>query len=314
MPVGAVDDLAVILGLLESGKISATDAEHLLEALHGAGGTGASAGKIRAELVVTGELEAIDQPATLDIEVPTAATTLQAVPGSEARVVVAAAGDAARRVSRQDLENALPVALDGRGIALRPMSTNLAHLRHLTVDAFLPRQATWSGRVCADNGPIHLAELHCGELHVETTNGRVTGAGISIRNLSVATTNGGIELDRFQGRATLRTGNGAITIRLGQATPEVEDPHCLADGVELDVNAVMGSGSFHIHVPGGVATDVTATTSGGRIEANGPVQQRVSLTGTLRWRTPDWDSATRRVRLAVRTSNGSIRIAYASKA
>ena len=283
----------------------------LFRSVHGFGGTAGSADEPRVEAVVTGAVEATDEPATLDIEGPTAAMTLQSVEDGEARVVVAASADVAHRVSREDLETALHAEITGRRVTLRPREGNLANLRRVTVDAFLPRHATWAGAVRADNGPIKLIDLTCGDLQVEATNGRVTGTDIVSQNLAVVTTNGGIELDRFQGRATLRTGNGAMVIRLGQETPAVEDPHRLPDGVELDIHAVIGSGSFHLHLPRGVATDVTATTSGGRIESNGPVQQRVRMTGTLRWRTPDWDSAVRRMRLAVRTANGSIRIAYA---
>lgn len=311
MPVDAVDDVLVVMRLVESGNLSAQDAEQLLEALSASPHAAEPSGETRRELVVRGDIEGKDEPARLDIETPACDMTLGSTDGSEARVVLSTSLGAARRPSGEDLATALRAAISERIITVRPITENLGHLRHLTLAAFLPRQAIWHGTVRADNGPIKLLDLRCGDLDVETTNGRVGATRITGNHLTVTTTNGGIELNRFKGRATLRTANGAVALRLLPETLDGEDRWRLSDGVEADVNAVIASGSFHAHLPEGVAADVTATTSGGRIDANGPVQQQVSLRGTIHWRTPDWDEADRKVRLVVRTSNGSIRIAYA---
>jgi|GEM_PF-3062929 len=266
----------------------------------------------RFEEVVEGELAGDDGPAGLDIEGWNGAVTLRPVDGRQVRLVLKKTVHAAGEAEARELALAVTAEVTGRQITVRRVQGAPSWPGGgLAIEAYLPRSAVWGGVVGTDNGQIDGEGLHLRGLRFETSNGRVRLADCMGEDIGVLTSNGGIETDGLRGRVELRTSNGAISVTPAETAP-TDGP--AAPGVEVDVTASTTNGTIHVRVPAGLAVDVDATTSNGRFDVTGlgpsapaPDNNRGYGRSQFRWRSPDWDTAERRARLVLRTTNGSVR-------
>ncbi len=253
------------------------------------------------EDVVEGELEGDDGPAGLDLEAWNGRVTLRAWDGTRVRLVLRKTVHAPSEEQARRLAAAISAEVLDRQVVVRPASDIGVWPGGLSIEADLPRSAVWGGVVRSGNGRVEALGLHLRGLRLETSNGRVSATGGTLEDLTAVTSNGRIEVDGLCGRAVLRTSNGAITV-------------ALADGVQVDVNASTSNGGIDLTLAGAAAMDVEANTSNGRIDAAGlgpeapqPSAPRYAGRASLRWRSPDWEQASARCRLALQTSNGGIR-------
>ena len=254
------------------------------------------------EDVIEGELEGVDGPAGLDLEAWNGRVILRASEGSRVRLVLRKTVHAPSEEQARRLAAAISAEVMGRQVVVRPAPDIGVWPGGLSIEADLPEAALWGGVVRSGNGRIEALGLHVRGLRLETSNGRVTAIGGTLEDLTAVTSNGRIEVDGVCGHAVLRTSNGGISIALADG------------GTHLDVNASTSNGGIELILAGAMAMDVEANTSNGRIDATGlgpeapvPSAPRYAGRASLHWRSPDWEQAATRCRLALQTSNGGIR-------
>lgn len=265
----------------------------------------------RFEEVVEGDLEGGEGAAGLDIQGWNGAVTLRPVDGARVRLVLRKTVHAATEAEAQELARAVGAEISGRQVTVRRAPGAAAWPGGgLAVEAYLPRDGVWGGVVGTDNGQIDGEGLHFRGLRFETSNGRVRLADCRGQDVTVTTSNGGIEADGFRGRLDLRTSNGAISV----APAQTSGADAGATALEAEVTASTSNGLIQVRLPAGLAVDVDAATSNGRFDVSGlgaeaprPESSRGFGRAEYRWRSPGWEEAPRRARLALRTTNGSVR-------
>jgi len=262
----------------------------------------------RFEESIEGALDGAEGPAGLDIEGWNGAVTLRPVDGERVRLVLKKTVHASSETEAQELAMAVTAEVVGRQVTVRRVHGGQPWPGGgLAIEAFLPRAAIWGGVVGTDNGQIDGEGLQFRGLRLETSNGRVRLGDCSGEDVTVLTSNGGIDTEGFLGRLELRTSNGAISVAPATGGESVQ---------AADISAVTTNGAITVHLPAGVAADVDATTSNGKFDVAGlgpsaprPEANRGIGRSTFRWQSPDWEGAERRVRLVLRTTNGSVRFA-----
>ncbi len=240
-----------------------------------------------------------DQPAGVDVEGWNGRIVVHAIDGDRYRVVLrkrifAASESVAQAIAETVHRSDTP----GRQVTVRRDPQGGPWIGSLGIELFLPRSARWGGLLSTSNGPIQADGLTVDGLRLETTNGAVRCSGVRGGSIQASSANGRIDLAGRWAHAEMRTTNGMVTVSL-------EEP----DG-EAEVNAVTSNGPIEVHLPVGVPLDLTATTSNGRLDADVVTAgaRRGFGRNEFRWTDPAWTEATKRVRLWLRTSNGSIRL------
>jgi hypothetical protein len=260
----------------------------------------------RFEEVVEGELEGEQGPAGLDLEGWNGPVRLRGVDGRHVRLVLRKSVHAAGEEAAREVASAVSGVITGRQVSVRRNPQAPAWPGGLALEVELPRTALWGGVVRTGNGAIEAEGLTLRGLRLETSNGRVALQGCGGEDVVVLTSNGRIEASGLRGRVELRTSNASIGLGLSAGGADPAAP----EG-ETEVTAVTSNGSIEVAVPAGLAVEVDASTSNGRIDGSGlgvgmPVVQGVGR-AELRWRSPAWEGQPARARLYLRTTNGSIR-------
>jgi hypothetical protein len=263
-------------------------------------GWGAWGPGYRFEHAAEGELEGgEDGPAGLDLEGWNGQVALRAVPGARVRLLLRETVHAASEEEARQVADRVAASVSGRQVSVQRREEGDSWPGALSLEADLPAAAVWSGVVRTGNGRLGLAGLTVRGLRLESSNGRITLEGGAAEDVTALTSNARIEVAGLRGRADLRTSNAPIIVAWAGAEGEGE------------VQAVTSNGSIEVAVPPGTAVDVDASTTNGRIDPAGLGGEAPAGRGSgradLRWRSPGWDGAASRVRLMLRTSNGSIR-------
>ena len=253
----------------------------------------------RFEETVEGELEGDGGPGGLDLEGWNGPVRLLASDDRRVRLVLRKTVHAASEDEARAVAAAVTAVVFGRQVSVHRSAGAPSWPGGLAIEAHLPRAAAWGGIVRTGNGAIEADGLTLRGLRLETSNGRVQLGECSAQDLTAVTSNGRIEVEGVSGQVELRTSNGGISV--GAAT---------GDG-EGHISAVTSNGPIDVHLAAGLAVDLEATTTNGRVDASGLPDGGPQTQGAgraeLRWRSPDWDAHPARTRIALRTSNGNIR-------
>ena len=245
--------------------------------------------------------------ATLDVEGWNGPVSVRAVDGDRVRIILrktvhAPSEDAAREIAMAVEAFVEP---DARRVRVGRRQGGGAWPGGLAVEAYVPRGVTWTGEARTGNGPVDVDGLRVNGLRLETSNGPVRVLSCQGEDIAVTTSNGRIEVEgALAGRTELRTSNGAIAV-----APSGEG------GGETAVRAVTSNGAIEVRLPPTVAVEIDAATSNGRFDLSGLGPEGPNLgnqkgfgRSEVRWRAPSWDQAPARLRLALRPSNGGVRV------
>ncbi len=262
-------------------------------------GWGAWGPGYRFEDEVEGDLEGEGGPAGLDLEGWNGSVALHGASGGRVRLVLRKTVHAASEDEARAIAERVTASVFGRQVTVHRADSTEAWPGGVSLEAFLPRDAVWGGVVRTGNGHLTVDGLSLRGLRLESNNGRVDLEGCSGEDVSVVTSNARIEARGLRGKIDLRTSNGAIVLGLA------------AGNAQSEVQAVTSNGPIDVELAAGVAVDVDATTSNGRIDAAGLGPEAPASRGSgradLHWRSPEWDVSAARARLSLRTSNGSVR-------
>lgn len=142
------------------------------------------------------------------------------------------------------------------------------------------------------NGAVSLTGTQ-GKANVETTNGSVQVSQVEGK-LDAQTTNGGIRLSEVAGAVKAGTTNGSVKAQLTR--------------VEGDLSFESTNGSITVHLPGDVHATVDASTSNGSVHSAFEVSGEQAEGRHHRRRHLSGDINGGGGKLALSTTNGSIRI------
>lgn len=145
-------------------------------------------------------------------------------------------------------------------------------------------------KAVTSNGAIDVREC-AGELALNTSNGRIDMTGVDAVT-EATTSNGAIAFEGQGERVTLRTSNGKIEARVKQLG---------------QVGRFRTSnGAIEVHLPADYSGRLRASTSGGRIEADFPVDLTPEERKKKRWDLQIGEGGDRSVE--IETANGGVRL------
>ena len=166
----------------------------------------------------------------------------------------------------------------------------------------LPVDHIYSGSVVSKNGGIEISGVDVGKVEVKTVNGAVRVAKVTGTEVVAATVNGSISLEGSLDRIESKTTNGSTTV------------YSMAEHSKINVKTV--NGRIQVQLPSrdsvGFNVDAKATSGGIRIE-HGYLAERMNVNRMgagcqVKGATANWDYATNKISLLLRSVNGSIGI------
>ena len=160
----------------------------------------------------------------------------------------------------------------------------------------------WPWQACAGGAyewQVHLNPMVSYDITVHSSGGnvRLDLAGMAVTRLSADTGGGNIDValpeNAAKLSATVRTGGGNVTVDMGSSLTGSNT-----------LNASSGAGNVVVRLPGGVAARIHATSGLGKLV----IDPRFGKSDKDTYQSPDYDSATDRVELVVKSGAGNVSI------
>lgn len=174
------------------------------------------------------------------------------------------------------------------------------------IKAYLPVGYLYQSELTSANGRIIVEGLNLDSAELSTSNGRIVCTRVRAGDIQARTSNGRVVLEGVSGNVRARTSNGRIKL----ITSEIEE------NVDFDLETSNGSVKVITEERDDLGYYVDAYTSLGKIYTTLPnlvfEEDNRERRGhkSVKARTVDFDTRPVQVRIAVRTSNGSLRIGW----
>ncbi len=172
----------------------------------------------------------------------------------------------------------------------------------VSVYLYLPRSLQYRVDARTANGSVQLADLRCQQVNVHTANGKVALEMCEGNSAELHTSNGSIRVESAFASVLARTSNGSIRV---EVVPSEEGHY--------DLTTSNGSIKVHAQQHPDLAYEVDAETTMGKVSVDLPdmvatVRERTWGRSSYRGKSRQYETASRKVTIKARTTNGSIRV------